>query len=143
MIASRLPRLLFLVALAAMVACGSPEPSAQPAPSSANPAATDQADGVTVDVAAIAYTPAEVRVLPGTEITWINGDAGVAHTVTSGTGGSNAVAGVSDGEQSKPDGTFDGELPPEGSFSFTFNQSGTFTYFCAVHPSMRAAVIVE
>lgn len=127
-------------ALLTLAACGTDSAAPQVSPGAA---VTQASDGVTVDVVNIAFKPAELRVLRGTEVTWVNADTGVAHTVTSGVGGSNAVAGVSDGEPSQPDGTFDGELPEDGSFSYTFNETGTFAYFCEIHPSMRATVVVE
>ncbi len=63
-------------------------------------------------------------------VTWGNGDT-VAHTVTSG----NVTAG--------PDGTFDSGLIPAGkSFTFKFEKSGTYPYFCSIHPWMAASVTV-
>ncbi|MEA2517177.1 MAG: Cupredoxin-like domain, partial [Actinomycetota bacterium] len=39
---------------------------------------------------------------------------------------------------------FDGDLPDESStFGFTFKESGTFNYFCQVHPSMVGKIIVR
>lgn len=135
-------RVLAVAALLTTAACGSDTEGAAPAAGAAT--ATAQAsDGVTVDVKNIAFKPPEVRVLPSTEVTWTNRDAGVLHTVTSGVGGTNDVPGVSQGEPNKPDGTFDGELPDEGSFSYTFSESGTFPYYCEIHPSMRGTVVVE
>lgn len=123
-----------------LAACGTAQDAAAPAQSTN---AATSADGITIDVENIAFKPSEVRVLRSSEITWVNRDADVRHTVTSGVGGTNAVPGVSDGEANKPTGTFDGELPSEGSFSFTFNDLGEFSYFCEVHPSMRGTVVVE
>ena len=43
------------------------------------------------------------------------------------------------------DGTlFDSDFLLTGDgFSYTFEQAGTFTYFCRVHPFMKATVIVQ
>jgi plastocyanin len=131
------------IALVAMAACGPQDQVPAAAVDPGNAAATSASEGATVDVVNIAFKPAELRILRSTEVTWVNADAGVAHTVTSGTGGSNPVAGVSDGTPSSPDGTFDGDLPADGTFSFTFNETGTFAYFCEIHPSMRATVVVD
>ena len=92
----------------------------------------------------IAFKPASLKVLRGTEVTWTSADADVVHTATSGKPGKRAVSGVSKGSPAKPDGVFDGDLPDAGaSFSFTFDEAGTYAYFCEIHPSMRAEVVVE
>ncbi|MDH3501612.1 MAG: PEFG-CTERM sorting domain-containing protein [Nitrosopumilus sp.] len=76
------------------------------------------------------YIPYEVTVDVGETVTWSNDDA-AAHTVTSGT--------ATDG----PDGIFDSSLFMAGTtFSHTFEEEGTFDYFCMVHPWMVGAVTV-
>jgi plastocyanin len=41
------------------------------------------------------------------------------------------------------DGTFrSGALDSEDKFTFTFDQSGTYDYFCSLHPHMMGKVIV-
>lgn len=104
-----------------------------------------QADGgAEVEVVNIAYSPATLEIAVGTEVTWTNQDEGVHHTATSGLPGDNGVPGVSEGKPPKPDGVFDGDLPDAGeSFSFTFDEAGTYAYFCRIHPSMTAEVIVN
>ena len=74
----------------------------------------------------------------GTTVTWTQEDAGV-HTVTSGT----VVQGTG-GVTEKPDGTFDsGSIATGNTFEFTFDQAGTYTYFCYIHPAtMRGEVRV-
>lgn len=77
------------------------------------------------------FIPDEVTVDVGGEVTWTNDDT-AAHTVTSGT--------PSDG----PDGTFDSSLITAGkTFSFTFEEAGTYNYFCQVHPWMTGSVVVQ
>lgn len=91
----------------------------------------------------IAFKPASLEVSVGTEVTWTNMDDQVRHTVTSGEPGDGGVPGVSEGESARPDGTFDGDLPDAGdTFSFTFDEPGTYMYFCRVHPSMTGEVVV-
>ena len=76
------------------------------------------------------YLPYETTVSVGTTVTWSNDDT-AAHTVTSGT--------TSDG----PDGLFDSSIFMSGTnFEFTFDESGTYDYFCIVHPWMTGKVIV-
>ena len=116
-----------------------PATSAAPADGENVPAAT-----ATVDVENIAFKPSSLKVLQGTTVTWVNRDAQVRHTATSGEVGSGGVPGVSDAKPGKGDGVFDGELPEAGAeFSFTFEEAGTFPYFCEIHPSMVATVVVE
>jgi len=77
------------------------------------------------------YLPYEVTISTGSSVSWINDDS-AAHTVTSGT----VTAGVT--------GVFDsGLFMSGGTFEFTFDESGTYDYFCMVHPWMTGQVIVN
>ena len=76
------------------------------------------------------YLPFEVVVNVGEEVTWSNDDS-AAHTVTAGS--------AADG----PSGIFDSSLFMAGTtYSFTFEEAGTFPYFCMVHPWMEGTVNV-
>jgi len=76
------------------------------------------------------FLPYEVSINVGDTVTWVNDDT-AAHTTT----GGNAADG--------PSGVFDSSLVMAGSsFSFTFNEAGTYEYFCMVHPWMEGFVIV-
>ena len=76
------------------------------------------------------YIPYEVTVNVGETVTWTNDDS-AAHTVTAG----NAAEGLS--------GAFDSGLFMAGAtFSHTFEEEGTFDYFCMVHPWMVGVVMV-
>ncbi len=73
----------------------------------------------------MAFTPSTITVAAGTTIKWTNKDA-VNHTVTSDTG------------------IFDsGTMGDGATFSQMFNNTGSFPYHCAVHPGMKATVIVN
>jgi plastocyanin len=87
----------------------------------------------------VAYKPDRLEVSPGTQVTWTQKDAGF-HTVTSGVV-EQAAAGVTQ----KPDGKFDsGDIPEGETYSFTFEEPGTYPYFCTVHPAtMRGEVRVR
>lgn len=85
----------------------------------------------------IAYHPAMIDVHVGQMVMWRNNEASaIPHTTTSGTcsGGTCTANGTWDSPQ----------LNPGGTFSFTFNAAGTFTYFCRVHgAAMQGTVVVS
>ena len=87
------------------------------------------------------YEPREILVGVNDTIIWTNNDT-EPHTVTSGTGGGlNSFLSNSKG---KPDGLFDTGLFSPGSItSIKFNQSGTYHYFCTIHPWMEGIVRVQ
>ena len=92
----------------------------------------------------IAFQPSTIEVEAGTSITWTNRDDQVTHTVTSGTAGDKGIPGVDEGRPNEPDGIFAGEVTGAGStFEFTFDEPGTYDYFCEVHPVMTASVLVR
>jgi len=76
------------------------------------------------------YSPYKLTIDEGETISWYNADA-AAHTVTSGT------------PENGPDGEFDSSMLMAGkSFSHKFYNSGTYNYFCMVHPWMVGVVSV-
>jgi plastocyanin len=85
-----------------------------------------------------AYAPNPLNINVGDRVTWTNKDS-TPHTVTSGTGGSSGT----------PDGKFDSSpgfnplMPPQGKFSFTFNEAGNYPYYCGLHPNMVGTVVVS
>ena len=88
------------------------------------------------------YDPPQMSVIVGDTITWYNDDR-EAHTVTS--GDSPGRFGWMDNKDfGKPDGIFDsGRFMPGESWSYKFEESGTFSYFCTIHPWMEGIVIIE
>jgi plastocyanin len=88
------------------------------------------------------YDPPQIFVTVGDTIIWYNDDR-ESHTVTS--GDSPGRFGWMDNKEfGKPDGIFDSELfLPGESWSYKFEESGTFSYFCIIHPWMEGIVIVE
>jgi len=122
-----------VVALVAVTAaaCGGADP-----PDGAG-AAAPAANEVTMRL--IAFRPEVITVDAGATVTWKQTDAG-AHTVTSGTveqGGAGVIE--------TPDGRFDsGDIAKGDTFEFTFDEPGTYPYFCAIHPAtMRGEVRVR
>jgi predicted secreted protein with PEFG-CTERM motif len=76
------------------------------------------------------YSPWDLTIDLYDTVQWGNGDT-AAHTVTSGN--------IDDG----PDGTFDSSLfGPGKSFSYKFVKTGTYDYFCSIHPWMTGKVNV-
>ena len=76
------------------------------------------------------YTPSKIVIKQGNSVTWVNEDVAF-HSVTS-------------GYYDEPSEIFDsGYLDPEESFTFIFENIGTYDYFCTLHPWMKGQVIVE
>jgi plastocyanin len=87
------------------------------------------------------YNPSPITINVNDTIKWINNDT-ESHTVTSGLGGGMASAATN--SKGKPNGLFDsGLFKPDSSYSLKFNKSGTFNYFCTIHPWMEGIVNVN
>jgi len=88
------------------------------------------------------YAPPQMFVTVGDTITWYNDDK-EGHTVTSGES-SGRFGWMDNKDLGKPDGIFDSNRFMLGeSWSYTFKESGNFSYFCTIHPWMDGIVIVE
>ncbi len=88
------------------------------------------------------YDPPQINVIVGDIVTWYNDDR-EAHTVTSGQG-SGRFGWMDNKDLGTPDGLFDsGRFLPGESWSYKFEESGTFTYFCVIHPWMEGVVVAE
>ena len=82
------------------------------------------------DIEDICYIPSNIVVEKGKSVTWLNEDSSF-HSVTS-------------GFYPEPSGFFDsGHLDPYQSYTLSFDEIGTYDYFCTLHPWMFAQVIVE
>lgn len=74
-----------------------------------------------------AYSPASLTIQVGDTVTWTNHDQAPHNVVTT----------------SGP-ASFESPLLATGeSWSFTFTVPGTYSYYCSVHPDMRAQVTVQ
>src|SRR6266404_1748340 len=82
-------------------------------------------DSASVTIDNFSFTSATLTVPVGTTVTWVNHDD-IPHTVVS----------TEQKFKSKA-------LDTDESFSFTFNDPGSYPYFCSLHPKMVAKVIVE
>jgi glucose/arabinose dehydrogenase/plastocyanin len=78
------------------------------------------------------YSPNPITVERGQTITWYNGDT-ISHTVTSGHD--------NEGDSGQ---AFDSKaIIPNQYYSLTFDNSGTYPYYCFYHPSMVGEIIVN
>jgi plastocyanin len=80
---------------------------------------------VEVTIDNFTFAPAEITIAPGTTVRWVNHDD-IPHTV------------VEAGKACKSK-----VLDTDDSFSMTFSSSGSFAYFCSLHPHMTGKVIVK
>lgn len=90
-----------------------------------NAKGTGEPDENEVWIQGMVFNPLTVAVLAGNTIKWTNRDI-VAHTIT------------------LDNGLFDsGSMENGSSFVWKFNNTGTFTYHCAIHPAMKGSIIVN
>jgi plastocyanin len=94
--------------------------------SSSNGQDTKPVATTTVTISDFAFSPADIAVKKGDTVTWTNNDA-AAHNVA---------------ETDGRDGPKSGNLNKGESYSFTFNDVGTFKYNCSIHPQMTGTVTV-
>jgi amicyanin len=80
---------------------------------------------VDVKIDNFSFTPPDLKVKAGTQITWTNGDD-IPHNV------------VSDDKSFKSK-----VLDTDEKFTFTADKPGTYSYYCSIHPKMTGKVVVE
>lgn len=78
-----------------------------------------------IDIKEFKFAPVALEIRPGTTVTWTNHDE-ETHTITSTTGAFGSSG-----------------LGNDETFTQTFTRAGTYAYFCALHPRMRATVVVK
>lgn len=76
---------------------------------------------ITID--GMRFQPETLTVRKGDQVTWVNKDL-VPHTVTHNQFDSATIG-------------------PDRSWTFVAGKSGTYNYVCALHPSMKATLIVK
>ena len=88
---------------------------------------TSAAGATVVFIRDFAFATPTVRVKAGSSVAWVNCEpTNIPHTSTSDASGWDS-----------------GSLAPSAFYTRPFATTGTFPYHCAIHPSMKATVIVE
>jgi plastocyanin len=115
-----------VLAAIAFAGCGGSDSSSTASSESTSTAAASSAASTDkVEISDYKFGPDAITVKAGTEVTWTNSDD-TAHTATA------------------DDSSFDtGDLDKGDSKSITFDQPGTFAYYCRFHPFMKATVEVQ
>jgi LPXTG-motif cell wall-anchored protein len=78
-----------------------------------------------VTIADFSFSPASLTINQGDTVTWVNSGP-TPHSATANDGSFNT-----------------GILKAGQSGSHTFNQAGTFSYYCQPHPYMKATIVVQ
>ncbi len=104
----------------ALAACGG---GGEAQPNAAAPPAPSEAAATTIDMVDLEFEPASLTVERGQTVTFVNRGK-VTHNA-------------------KGKDFFSRVVEPGGSYSHTFNRSGTFTYVCTFHPGMDGTVTVK
>jgi plastocyanin len=115
-----------LVATAGLILSGATAAGAMTHTASTPTATTTAAKPAQVPIAKNMFTPADLTVSVGQAVVWTNEDA-APHTVTT---------------TSAPVKFDSGAFGQGKSWSYTFAQTGTYKYYCAVHPDMVGTVTV-
>jgi plastocyanin len=94
---------------------------------SRNVSANDQAAAgrAAVKIDNFVFGPQTMTVPVGTTVTWTNSDD-IPHTAVS------------------TDGVFKSKvMDTDETFSYTFTQAGTYSYYCTIHPKMTGQIVVK
>jgi plastocyanin len=98
--------------------------TAIPAETTTTAAAPAASNGISITIANFQFSGAATGNV-GDEVTVVNADS-ATHTWT------------------HTDGAFDsGNLSPGDTFTFTFDEAGSFDYFCQIHPGMTGSITIE
>jgi len=121
--------ILIVVLIAFITVCG----CTSYGPSTTTPATTltQVLGATTVNIENFAFNPASIAVPKGTTVTWVNQDT-TDHQIVNDAQGTIAQGALFTSNS----------LPKGASYSFKFDNPGTYPYHCSIHPSMKAMVIV-
>jgi plastocyanin len=87
--------------------------------------ATEASGTTQVLISHFMFMPMELRIKVGSSVTWVNRDE-EPHTVVSDTGVFRS-----------------GALDTDMSYTFTFDEPGSYRVRCSIHPQMTALIVVE
>jgi len=96
-----------------------------PSPSPTTSAVTSTSNQNTVTIKDFAFTPSTLTIKRGANVTWMNDDT-ATHRIDS------------DTQLFKSNDLNKGE-----TFTYQFNDTGTFSYHCGIHPDMKGTIIVS
>jgi len=121
----------FLIVSILLSGCTAPKTETQP--TGGIPASTTNAEqkqttttAFSVEIKSFAFNPETITISRGSTVTWTQFDT-VPHTIKS--VGSDVINSPS--------------LSKGQTYSHTFNEAGTFEYYCSIHPSMKGKIIVN
>ncbi len=95
-------------------------------PATQNASQPSLPSNATISIKNLSFNPSTMTIKTGTKVVWVNDDS-VSHTVTSDSGNLFSSSTISPGQ----------------SFNFTFNNPGSVTYHCGIHPVMKGTVVVK
>ena len=110
-----------LVVIAAVAGCGG-----STSQGTVKPSGSSQPKSGAITIANFKFSPGTLTVKPGSRVTVSNHDS-AAHTATADDGQSFDTGDISDG----------------ASATFSVAKAGTYSYHCAVHPFMKATLVVK
>jgi len=109
----------------ASISTGIPPATPATRSTSARPAARPAQRPVNARITGLAYVPSRIEIPAGTTVQWKNNDP-LMHTVT-----------ATDGSFTSP------QFGLDTTWRHTFTKPGTYTYYCTLHPNMKATVVVK
>lgn len=120
---SKIWAIVIIMALVSISACV--EKSVQPSQTPGTTTTTGITEK-TIEIKGYAFNPPTITISKNTKVTWIQSDSDT-HTVTSIAGDVLNSPVLSKGQ----------------TYSYTFNEDGTFEYRCKIHTSMKGTIIVK
>ncbi|HYC19375.1 MAG TPA: plastocyanin/azurin family copper-binding protein [Candidatus Bathyarchaeia archaeon] len=119
--------ILVLVMIAgATVMIGGCTSSSNTSPSAVNSSITSTTSQNSVAIQNYAFNPSTLTIQKGANVTWTNYDS-VQHNVVSDSSAFSSSPLLNKGD----------------TYTHQFNDSGSFSYFCSIHPYMKGTVVVK
>jgi plastocyanin len=117
--------ILVLVALAGvMVMVAGCTSSSNTSPSPANSTVTSTASQNPVAIQNYAFSPSTLTIQKGANVTWTNYDSVQHHVVSDSSAFSSPLLNKGD------------------TYTHQFNNTGSFSYICSIHPYMKGTIVV-